>query len=272
MANLKKLLIKARRGIFSEKVGNNPSIFKGEGYDFVELRNYQIGDDIRKIDWNITAKLHEPYVKLFQEERELNIVVVPILTGSTYFGSQKMKIDLIAEIVAILGYSTIKNMDNFSSFIFGGKGFISQKPSKKIFSIEKIVKDISDFDPVGKNFDPQFLLETLLKNVRRRSMIFVVSDFYTPIDFRYLSKHSEVVAIVVRDKFEENPPNFGYTTLVDGISGKRVEGDFSNLDEFKSRLGKFDEEQFSDMRRKGVKYAKIYTHQNPFKELRKLFK
>jgi uncharacterized protein (DUF58 family) len=86
-----RIIFKTKKAIFTEKIGNNRSKFKGEGYDFAELREYQIGDDIRKIDWNITAKLNQPFIKLFNEERELNIVAVPILSGSTFFGSKVLK-------------------------------------------------------------------------------------------------------------------------------------------------------------------------------------
>ncbi|MCD6432596.1 MAG: DUF58 domain-containing protein, partial [Sulfurimonas sp.] len=118
MSKLQKILVRARRQVFSEMVGNNPSIFQGEGYDFIELREYMPGDDIRHIDWNITAKMQKPYIKIFREERELNVVVASVLNGSVHFGSKKFKQESIAEIVALLSFSTIKNGDLLSSYIF----------------------------------------------------------------------------------------------------------------------------------------------------------
>ena len=91
MSKLKKILVRARRQVFSELIGNNPSIFHGEGYDFIELREYMPGDDIRHIDWNITAKKQQPYIKVFREERELNVVLVSMLNGSVHFGSKKIQ-------------------------------------------------------------------------------------------------------------------------------------------------------------------------------------
>ena len=117
MSSLKKILIKAKRQVFSEMVGNNPSRFHGEGYDFSELREYQIGDDIKHIDWNITAKMQKPYVKVFKEERELHVSLVSMMGGSLYFGSQKMKQEVVAEIMAILSFSVVKNQDLLSHYL-----------------------------------------------------------------------------------------------------------------------------------------------------------
>lgn len=271
MSRAKKLILKAKRSIFSDKIGNNPSIFKGEGYDFVELREYQFGDDIRKIDWNITAKFHQPYVKLFQEERELNIVAVSLLTGSTYFGSKRMKQDLIGEIVSILGVSAVKNMDMFSSFIFSDKEFQYNKPSKKEFSIKRGVEDILNFNPINRGLETQFVINTLLEKVKKRSLIFIISDFYHKLDFKYLSKKSEVVAIIVRDRVEETPPPFGYATLIDSESGKRVDGDFNSSSNYSEKVESHDRELYKEFKKRGVRYTKIYTDQNPLKELRRFF-
>jgi len=94
MSKLKKILVRAKRQVFSEISGNNPSVFNGEGYDFIELKEYMPGDDIRHIDWNVTAKMQTPYVKIFKEERELNVVIATMLNGSVYFGSKAFKQDI----------------------------------------------------------------------------------------------------------------------------------------------------------------------------------
>ena len=114
---LEKILIKAKRAVFSKNIGNNISPFKGEGYDFMELREYETGDDIKKINWNISAKLQKLYVKVFHEQREYRINIVSILNGSMEFGDNIKKKDLLAEVVAILSYSSIKQGDNFSNFL-----------------------------------------------------------------------------------------------------------------------------------------------------------
>lgn len=106
--SLKKITIKTRRQIFSEIIGNNSSLLKGEGYDFLELKEYEYGEDVKKIDWVISAKFKKPYVKVFHAQKELNINIVPILNGSVFFGSKKFKQELITEVCSILGYSCVK--------------------------------------------------------------------------------------------------------------------------------------------------------------------
>jgi uncharacterized protein (DUF58 family) len=271
LSRARELILKAKKSIFSDKIGNNPSIFKGEGYDFVELRDYQIGDDIRKIDWNITAKSGKPYVKLFQEERELNVVSVALLSGSVYFGSKRMKQDLIGEIVSILGLSAVKNMDIFSSFIFAENSFLYNKPSKRDFAVEKGVQDILTFDPVGKSIDTQFVLKTIMEKVKRKSLIFLISDFYHLPELKFLAKKSEVVAIIVRDRYEENPPSFGSATLVDSESGSRVYGNFGDGSKYHQQVIEHDKKLFAEFKKRGVRYIKIYTDQKPLRELRKFF-
>lgn len=127
---VKKIAIKARKAVFSEMIGNNSSKYFGEGYDFAELREYQSGDDIKKIDWNITAKLKKPHIKMFYAGRELNIAIAPILNGSLHFGTTKFKSDLVAEICAILGFSAIKQSDPYISFIANDDLVLSTKEVK----------------------------------------------------------------------------------------------------------------------------------------------
>lgn len=271
MNKVKKLMLKAKKTVFSEKVGNNSSIFKGEGYDFVELREYQNGDDIRKIDWNITAKFNTPYIKMFQEEREINVVTVSLLSGSTYFGSRKMKQDLIAEIVSLIGFSAVKNMDMFSSFIFSDKDIEFQKGSKSSFGVEKAVENILNFNPIGKGVNAEFIIDSLIDRVKKRSLIFIISDFYEPLNLKYLSKHSEVIAIIVRDKLEENPSLFGEISLVDSETEDVVDGNFGDSKNYQKQLRSHDKDVFENMKKNGVKILKIYTDSDVFKDFKKFF-
>ena len=107
----KRILLKSKKQVYGDMLGNNASLFQGEGFEFAELREYVYGDDVRKIDWKTTAKLGKPFVKIYKEERELNVVVVSMLGGSVYFGTVKQKSDVIAEVVATLGFSAVKNSD-----------------------------------------------------------------------------------------------------------------------------------------------------------------
>jgi uncharacterized protein (DUF58 family) len=178
-------------------VGNNPSIFQGEGYDFIELREYMPGDDIRHIDWNITAKMQKPYIKIFREERELNVVLVSILNGSVHFGSKKFKQETIAEIVALLSFSTLKNGDLLSSYIFTDKMISHLKPSKKLNQVQKSVQEVLDFDALNSKVDFKIISQTLYKRLKRRSLVLIVGDFFEIPDFKLLAKKHEVVAVIV---------------------------------------------------------------------------
>ncbi|MBU1659740.1 DUF58 domain-containing protein [bacterium] len=254
-------------------VGNNPSIFQGEGYDFIELREYMPGDDIRHIDWNITAKMQKPFIKIFREERELNVVVVSILNGSVHFGSKKFKQDSIAEIVALLSFSTLKNGDLLSSYIFTDEMVSYLKPSKKIHQIQKSVDEILNFDAINKKVDFKFIADTLYKRLKRKSLILLVGDFFEIPDFAILAKKHEVLAIIVRDLLEEKPPEMGFASLVDPESGAVLEGDFnaSSVQAYAARVNAHDHKLYDTFRKHQIRFTKVYTHSMASVELRRLF-
>lgn len=254
-------------------VGNNPSIFQGEGYDFIELREYMPGDDIRHIDWNITAKLQTPYIKIFREERELNVVITSVLNGSVHFGSKKFKQDVIAEVVASLSYSTLKNGDLLSSYVFTDKMISHSKPSKKLHQIQKSVAEILAFEALNQKVDFKVIADTLFKRLRRKSLIIVVGDFFEIPDFKLLAKKHEVVAIIVRDHLEEKPPKMGFSSLIDPESGAVLEGDFNSnsVESYAARVHAHDRELYASFRKNQVRFTKVYTDSNPSVALRRLF-
>jgi len=174
---IKKLLIKAKKQVFSEIPGNNPSLFKGEGFDFVELREYLPGDDVKKIDWLVTAKLQKPFVKLYREERELNVIVAFMLSGSMFFGTKRFKQELAAQIGAILGFAAIKNQDNFSYILFADKEYGAIRPTKHSSAVQKCVESVMHFVSLGKSANFAALVKRLF-TIRRKSIIFIVSDFF----------------------------------------------------------------------------------------------
>ncbi|OHD93765.1 MAG: hypothetical protein A2019_05825 [Sulfurimonas sp. GWF2_37_8] len=254
-------------------VGNNPSIFQGEGYDFIELREYMPGDDIRHIDWNITAKMQKPFIKIFREERELNVVIVSILNGSVHFGSKIFKQEMIAEIVALLSFSTLKNGDLLSSYIFTDKIEYHSKPSKKLSQIQKNVQEILEFDALNQKVDFKNILDTLFKRLKRKSLILVVGDFFEVPDLRLLAKKHEVLAIVVRDLLEEKPPQMGFSSLMDPENGAVLEGDFNaaSVKNYADKVLEHDLALYEMFRKNQVRFTKIYTHSHAGVELRRLF-
>ncbi|MFT7859849.1 MAG: DUF58 domain-containing protein [Sulfurimonas sp.] len=273
MSKLQKILVKARRQVFSEMVGNNPSIFQGEGYDFIELREYMPGDDIRHIDWNITAKMQRPYIKIFREERELNVVVASMLNGSIHFGSKRFKQDLIAELVALLSFSVIKNGDLLSTYNFTDRLVSHLKPSKKVFQVHRAVEEILEFEPLNERADYKKMADTLFKRLKRKSLIVMVGDFFEIPDFRLLAKKHEVVALVVRDRLEENPPEMGFASLVDPETSGVLEGDFNkaSVAEYAKKVHIHDRKLYEAFKKQQIRFAKVYTDESAGVALKRLF-
>ena len=268
---VKKIVLKSKKQVYGDMIGNNASLFQGEGFEFAELREYVYGDDIRKIDWKTTAKLGKPFVKVYKEERELNVVVVSLLSGSTYFGTVKQKSDVIAEVAATLGFSAVKNADLFTHMVFADKMYGLSKPSKKLFSVHQAVEDVLRFDPLGKEADYSALVETLVNRLKKKALLFIVSDFVGEIDLKLLAKKHDVFAVIVRDKFEENPSELGYLRLIDMESKESFEGDIdrATLKQYTKALHENDEKLYKQFKKQGVRFTKIYTHEEPTLKLMK---
>ncbi len=270
---LKALLIKTRRQVFSEMIGNNPSLFHGEGYDFSELREYQVGDDIRKIEWIITAKLQKPYVKIFHEERELNIFAACMAGGSLFFGTHRLKQDVVTEVAAILGYSAVKNGDLFCGAVVGEGVESLERPTKRIFGVNRFVERVYDLKLLGRRADYIGGVRELFERLKRKSVLFLIGDFLAPVDLALLSRRHEVIAVIVRDRFEEEPTPLGQVHLVDPESGGRVQTHFGKgaISRYRSKIIENDKTLYRHLNRHRIKFVKIYTDEDPFGKLVKLF-
>ncbi|NVJ54707.1 MAG: DUF58 domain-containing protein [Campylobacteraceae bacterium] len=268
---LKKILIKTRRQIFSENIGNNSSLLKGEGYDFLELKEYEYGEDIKNIDWVISAKFKKPYVKVFHAQRELNISIVPILTGSVYFGTKKFKQELITEISTILAYSCIKQSDPFTSFIANKDVNLCTKKSKRHFAVNKMAEEIFNYKSVGKHQDLKSITAQLLLKIKKKSTIFLIGDFFQvkDLDLKVLSRKHEIVVIIVRDKFEESPEALGNVNLVDPTTNYNFDGNMNNslINKYKQEVKENDHLLFEHLQKCAIRFIKIYTHEEPLAKL-----
>ena len=270
----KKILLKTKKQVYGERLGNNASLFQGEGFEFEELREYLLGDDVRKIDWKTTAKLGKPYVKIYKEERELNVVVVSMLGGSMYFGTVRQKSDILAELVATLGFSAVKNSDRFTHILFADRLYERSRPSKKHFSIHKAVEDVTEFKLLGKEADFDKLTQILHTRLRKRSLLFILSDFIGEIDLRLLSVKHDVVAVIIRDQFEEDPSELGYLRLIDMESKRSFESDINTgaLNAYKKAIHHNDEKLYTQFKKQGIRFVKIYTHEEPTLKLMKMMR
>jgi uncharacterized protein (DUF58 family) len=265
----KKIALKTRKQVFGDMLGNNASLFHGEGFEFAELREYLYGDDIRKIDWKTTAKLGKPFVKVYREERELNVAISTMLGGSTYFGTCCQKSEYIAQLVAMLGFSAVKNSDLFSHLIYADTLYHHSKPSKKLFAVNKEIERVLAFDPLGKKSDFDGWTTTTFQRIRKKSLLFLISDFVGTVDLRLLAKKHDLFVIIVRDRFEENPEELGYLRLVDTEGGGSYEGEIgqTTLQHYRATLKANDHALFRQFRQHGIRYAKLYTDEDPAAQL-----
>lgn len=273
MSRFQRILVKARRQVFSELIGNNPSIFRGEGYDFVELREYMHGDDIRHIDWTITAKMGTPYVKVFKEERELNVVVAAMLNGSVHFGRHRFKQEAMAEVAATVGYAVQHNNDSLGYMLFADRLYEEGRPTKNRYAVSELTRKVEGFEAVGKRADYAVMAAALYKRIRRRSLIVLVGDFFEVPQLRLLARKHEVVCVIVRDRLEEHPPPFGFASLQDPETGQRLEGDFNTrtVRDYEAKVRAHDQQLYERLRQDGVRFTKLYTDDHVGAVLRRLF-
>ena len=275
-ANLKKILIKTKRQIFSEIIGNNSSLLKGEGYDFLELKEYEYGDDVKNIDWMISAKFKKPYVKVFHAQKELNINIVPILSGSVYFGSKKFKQDTIVEICSILGFCAIKQSDPFSSFIANEDVNICTKKSKRFFSVNTMCEKISTYSCIGKSVNYKNITSSLFEKIKHKSIVFLIGDFFNVkyLDLKLLSKKHEIIVIIVRDDFEEKPLALGNVNLIDANTNIKLNINLNKntIENYIKEVKKNDHILFEHLQACNIRFTKIYTHELVLSKLLSLLK
>ncbi|MCW3085452.1 MAG: hypothetical protein JWP12_2818 [Bacteroidetes bacterium] len=223
LKKVRKIEIKTR-GLSNQLfAGEYHSAFKGRGMTFSEVREYQPGDDIRSIDWNVTARFNTPFVKVFEEEREMTVMLLVDVSASGEFGTQKqLKQDLITELCAVLAFSSIQNNDKIGVIFFTDKieKFIPPKKGKS--HVLRIIRDLIEFKPEHKKTDIKQALRYLTSVIKKRSIAFVISDFMAN-DFadalKIANKKHDLVALRIYDKRENELPDVGLIKVVDAESG-----------------------------------------------------
>jgi uncharacterized protein (DUF58 family) len=221
---VRKIEIKTRGLSSNIFAGQYHSAFKGRGMAFSEVREYQYGDDVRDIDWNVTARFHRPYVKVFEEEREMTVMLLIDVSGSLDFGTQKqMKRDMVTEIAATLAFSAIQNNDKIGVVFFSDKieKYIPPKKGRK--HILYIIREMLDFQPESTRTDVKQAIEFLSSVQKRRTTAFILSDFYVRGDFlqslQIANRKHDVVAIQVYDQRARELPDVGLMKVVDAETG-----------------------------------------------------
>ena len=277
---VRKIEIKTRgltNHIFS---GQYHSAFKGRGMTFSEVREYQYGDDIRNIDWNVTARFHRPFVKVFEEEREMTVMLLIDVSGSNDFGSQtQSKRDLTAELAAVLAFSAIQNNDKVGVIFFSSKIEKFIPPKKGSSHILRIIREIVDFKPTERGTDIGEGLRFLTSAIKRRTTAFLISDFMTDKSFEKemqiaANKH-DLVALRITDHREMDIPKVGLVKFRDSETGKERWVDTSSSawhNAYLQMIQYKSAELNREFTKHGIDNTLIYTDEDYVRPLMQLFK
>jgi uncharacterized protein (DUF58 family) len=234
LRKIRRLELRTRRLVESSFAGQYQSVFKGRGMNFEEVRPYTPGDEIRAIDWNVTARTGEPYIKKFTEEREMTVMIVLDVSASGNFGSiRESKRELAAEVAAVLAFSAIHNNDKVGLLLFSDRVELFIPPKKGRMHILRLIREMLYFQPQGRGTDLAGALEYMNKIVTRRAVVFLISDFLTGDFIRPLTvtaKRHDLVGITVIDPVEESLPDVGVILLEDPETGEQIEVDTSRKD------------------------------------------
>lgn len=224
LKKVRKIEIKTRR--LSDHIfgGEYHSTFKGRGMTFSEVRQYQYGDDVRSIDWNVTARYNEPFVKVFEEERELTMMLVVDISGSELFGTEnQFKKEIITEISATLAFSALQNNDKVGLILFSDHIELFIPPKKGKSHVLRIIRELLEYEPESKKTDIAFALKFLSNVMKKKAIVFVLSDFIAEDYERTLkitgNKH-DVTGIRIYDQREEGIPNLGLVQMQDAETGE----------------------------------------------------
>jgi len=294
LRRVRQVEIRSRKNVDDSMVGAYHSVFKGSGMDFAEVREYQAGDDIRSIDWNVTARMDRPFLKTFQEEREQTLLLMVDLSASGDFGSvQQSKRELAAEVACVLAFSASRNSDKVGLMIFTDQIELYIAPKKGKQHILRVIREILFFEPKHRGTDIPVALRTVNRLLKRKAICFLFSDFLTedtmswirppskesPGDLERLLKltnqRHDLICIELTDPRECELPNVGIITLEDAETGEVIEVDtssrrFRNLYAFqnKQRLKKMTEQ----LKRMGIDHLRLNTTEEYVTELRRFFK
>ena len=279
LKKVRKIEIKTRglsNQIFS---GEYLSAFKGRGMTFSEVREYQAGDDIRAIDWNVTARFNHPFIKVFEEEREMTVMLVVDVSASGVFGTQKqLKQDVITELCAVLAFSSLQNNDKVGVIFFSDKieKFIPAKKGKS--HVLRIIRDLIEFKPEHKKTDISLALKYLTNVIKKRSIAFVISDFMDDNFYDALkiaNKKHDLIALRIYDKHEKELPDLGLIKFADNESGeiKWIDTSDKNVrNHFVVNSKKRDAKLKEAFTKSGVDTANISTSESYIVPLTNLFK
>ena len=266
LKKVKRIELRTRNLVNTIFAGEYHSVFKGRGMAFAEVREYQPGDDVRTIDWNVTARMGDPFVKVFDEERELTVILMVDASASGDFGTvAQMKGEIGAEICALLAFSAIQNNDRVGLIIFTDEVELFIPPKKGKKHVLRVIRELLYFQPSGRSTNIDTALEYLNRVTYRRSVVFLVSDFFAS-DYekalRVANQRHDLVAIALEDPREYDLPAIGIVELEDAETGEGIMVDFGDAavrDAFQKLTRKERDDRDALFRRMGLDAVNIST-------------
>ena len=226
LKKVRKIEIKTRR--LSDHIfgGEYHSTFKGRGMTFSEVRQYQFGDDVRNIDWNVTARYNEPYVKVFEEERELTMMLMADVSGSKLFGTKnQFKDEIVTEIAATLAFSATQNNDKIGLILFSDDIELYIPPKKGRSHVLRIIRELLEFEPKSKRTDLSEALKFLSNVMKKKAIVFILSDFITDgykQNLKIAAGRHDITGIRIYDRHERDIPNLGMVQMQDEETGELI--------------------------------------------------
>ncbi|MFL5609770.1 MAG: DUF58 domain-containing protein [Gemmatimonadaceae bacterium] len=232
LRQVKLIELRTRGLVNSVFTGEYRSVFKGQGMEFSEVREYQAGDEVRSIDWNVTARMRRPFVKRYIEERELTVMLIVDLSGSERFGTVKrFKSALASELAAVLAMSAVRNNDRVGVLLFTDRIEHVIPPRKGRRHVLRIIRDLLAFEPVGRGTDMVIAIDYVARMLNQHAIVFIVSDFLEDDishPLKLLAQRHDVVAVTVEDPSERDLPDIGIARLIDPETGETFEVDTSS--------------------------------------------
>lgn len=279
LKKIRTLEIKTRGLVETVFAGNYHSVFKGRGMNFEDVREYQPGDEIRAIDWNVTARLGTAFVKKFTEERELTVMLIVDVSASGSFGSStQSKRELAAEVACLLAFSAIRNNDKVGLLLFTDRVELFIPPKKGRSHTLRLIREILFFEPAGRGTDPALALDYLNRIVTRRAVVFFISDFQAP-DFSHTlavsGRRHDFIAVRIQDERETVLPNVGIITLEDAETGEQIEintGDRNTRTQFSDLAEQNARDLTRTLRRNNIDAITLRTSEDYLPALRAFFK
>ena len=281
IARVRRIEITTRQLVEDGLAGEYHSVFKGRGMEFDEVRQYIPGDDVRTIDWNVTARTGEPYVKSYVEERELTVMLAVDVSGSEDFGTRNwFKRELAVELAAVVSIAATTNNDKVGLLLFTDKVELLVPPMKGKTHVLRMLRDLLAYEPVGSGTDIRLALDTIYLLLKRRSIVFLVSDFLAdPEAYRQAmlvtNRRHDVVAFDISDPLEREIADVGVIALEDAESGHRRwvdTGDRQWRRDFSERVARLDAEKSDVFAAAGVDHVRVTTERDYVAEVGGFFK